>query len=94
MTLTDERELGAKLAKGIGIVSMVSGMLGAFIPESQPRLVISKIAGILAKLTPVVRKIDFYKSTASSTTFDGQTWHTRGVTHYFTPEERAAKATP
>jgi hypothetical protein len=91
--LSDQRELGAHLAKGIGIVSMVSGMMGAFIPDSDARIFISKIAGIFAKLTPVVSKIDFYKSTASSTTFDGQAWHSRGVTHYFSPEERPSKAT-
>ena len=45
---------------------------------------------MLTKLTPVVRKIDFYKSKAAHTTFDGQTWRSRGVTHYFSPAERAA----
>jgi tetratricopeptide (TPR) repeat protein len=94
VTLTDRRNLGEELATGIGIASMVSGMLGTFVPEPKARSVIGKITGMLAKLTPVVRKIDFYKSTASCTTFDGQTWHTRGVTHYFSPEERAARSAP
>lgn len=91
VTLTDQRGLGEELATGIGIASMVTGMMGTFIPEPEVRPVIAKIAGILAKLTPVVRKIDFYKSAASHTTFDGQAWHSRSVTHYSSPAERAAK---
>ncbi|MBU0617635.1 MAG: hypothetical protein KKI02_07950 [Planctomycetes bacterium] len=93
VALTDRRNLGEELATGMGVGSMVCGMLGAAVPEPKVRPVIAKISGMLAKLTPVVRKIDFYKSTASHTTFDGQMWHTRGVTHYFSPAERAANDT-
>lgn len=92
VSLADQRGLGEEIAKGIGIVSMVSGMLGAFIPEPSVRPVITRLAGILAKLTPVVRKINFYKSTASQTTFDGLAWRTRTVTHYFSPAERPTTA--
>ncbi|MBU0640737.1 MAG: hypothetical protein KKB50_17880 [Planctomycetes bacterium] len=91
VTLTDRRNLGDELAAGVGVASMVTGMMGAMIPEPKARPVITKIAGILAKLAPVVRKIDFYKSAASHTTFDGRTWHTRAVTHYFAPEERTKR---
>lgn len=93
VTLTDQRGLGEEMATGLGIVSMMGGMVGAFIPDPEIRPVITKIAGILAKLTPVVRKIDFYKSTATHTTFDGQRWYTREVTHYVSPAERAAGGT-
>jgi len=92
VSLADQRGLGESIAKGLGIVSMVSGMLGAFIPEPSVRPVITRLAGILAKLTPVVRKINFYKSTASQTTFDGLAWRTRTVTHYFAPAERPTTA--
>ena len=93
VALTDRRNLGEELAVGMGVGSMVCGMLGAIVPEPQARSAISKISGMLAKLTPVVRKIDFYKSSASHTTFDGQTWRSRGVTHYFSPTERATRGT-
>lgn len=93
ISLTDERELGEGIAKGLGIVSMVSGMIGSFMPDQQLRGVFAKVSGIVNKLTPVARKIDFYKSTATLTTFDGQRWRTRSVTHYFSPAERAAKGT-
>ncbi len=91
VSLTDRRGLGNDLAKGIGIGSMLLGTMGMAVPEPEARLVISKIAGMAAKLTPVVRKIDFYKSTAAHTTFDGYTWHTRSVTHYVSPAERASQ---
>jgi hypothetical protein len=82
VSLTDRRGLGEQLATGIGVASMIGGMMGAVVPEPKVRSVIAKISGMLAKLTPVVRKIDFYKSTATHSTFDGQAWHTRTVTHY------------
>ena len=89
-SLTDRRGLGDELAAGCGIASMVSGMMGTFIPEPRVRPVLARISGIFNKLAPVVSKINFYKSAAARTTFDGQIWRSRGVTHYFSPAERAA----
>ena len=66
-------------------------MMGMAIPEPKARPILASITGMLGKLTPVVAKIDFYKSKAMLLTFDGLAWHTRGVTHYFSPEERAAR---
>ncbi len=94
VALTDQRALGDQLAAGIGVVSMVGGMATMAIPDPQIRPVIAKITGMLAKLAPVARKIDFFKSTASCTTFDGHAWHTRAVTHYIAPAERTASAAP
>ncbi len=91
VSLTDLRELGNELAQGIGMVSMMGGMMGAFIPDPQVQPIIMKVSGMLAKLTPVVNKIDFFKSTASRTTFDGRAWRTSSATHYFSPEERAQR---
>ena len=88
VSLIDQRGMGEELAEGIGIATMVTGMLGASVPDPQARSVVGKITGMLQKLTPVVRKIDFYKSTASYSTFDGQMWQHHAVTHYFSPEER------
>ncbi len=92
VSLTDQRRMGQQLAEGIGMVSMGAGMLAAFIPEPEVRPVIMKLAGILSKLTPAAKKIDFYKSTAAYTTFDGDTWHTHSVTHYVSPDERTVSA--
>jgi len=42
---------------------------------------------MLTRLTPVVTKIDFYKSVATHTSFDGSSWLSRKVTHYVEPGE-------
>ena len=77
---------------GIGIASAAGGIMGQFIPDETAKRVIGRIAGMLAKLSPVASKIDFYKSSAAYTTFDGSAWHTYTVTHYASPAERSAAA--
>ncbi len=94
VTLTDQRGLGTELAMGIGMLSMGTGMMAMAVPDPDIQPIFGKVAGMLGKLTPVVRKIDFFKSTASCTTFDGQAWHSKMVTNYFSPEERAGTQTP
>lgn len=90
VTLTDQRNLGNEISEILGAVSMGAGMMGAFIPDPEVRPIITRIAGMLAKLTPVAQKIDFFKSTATCTTFDGMTYRTQMVTHYASPEDRTA----
>jgi hypothetical protein len=46
---------------------------------------------MIGKLVPVAQEIDFFKSASTCTAFDGRVWRTRQVTHYFSPEERAAR---
>ncbi|MBU0754593.1 MAG: hypothetical protein KJ645_05605 [Planctomycetes bacterium] len=87
----DKRGMGEEIAAGLGMATMVSGMMGAVISEPEARTLIAKISGMLGKIAPAMRKIDFYKSEASCTTFDGEKWHHRSVTHYFSPAERAVK---
>lgn len=91
VSLTDQRHVGEELAAGIGFASMGAGMMASMVPEPNLRPVLAKIAGILTKLGPVVRKIDFYKSAASHTTFDGKMWRARSVIHYVSPAEHAAE---
>ena len=45
---------------------------------------------MIGKLVPAAQKIDFYKSSASYTTFDGKVWYTKKQTSYVSPEERSA----
>jgi tetratricopeptide (TPR) repeat protein len=92
VSLTDMRGLGTEIEQGMGMVSMMTSMMGAMIPEPELRPVLTKISSMLGKLAPVVRKVDFYKSSSMiTTTDDGLTWHTKSVTNYFSPEERATK---
>ncbi|MEE9293445.1 MAG: hypothetical protein V3W34_00565, partial [Phycisphaerae bacterium] len=90
VSLTDQRRLGQELAMAIGMVSGIAGMATMAIPDPEIQQVVSKIAAMLGKLSPVANRIDFYKSSASHTTFDGRAWHTRKVTHYVSPAERRA----
>ncbi|MBN2446804.1 MAG: DUF3352 domain-containing protein, partial [Phycisphaerae bacterium] len=89
VSLVDQRKLGEEMSELMGALSMGVGMFAALVPEPEARPIVAKIGAICGKLTPILRKIDYFKSTASQTTFDGRTWHTRSVTNYFSPEERA-----
>jgi len=53
--------------------------------EPQARTLITSLSGILTKLAPVARKIDFIESTAALKTFDGKGWSNRQVTHFEAP---------
>jgi len=91
ISLTDMRKLGEQIAGVLGVVSMVGGMATmAMPPEVQP--IVAKIMGMVAKLGPVATKLNFYKSTATSSTFDGKVWHVKTVTNYVAPSERTAAA--
>ncbi len=89
VTLTDQRRLGQELAGLIGMISMTGGVMTMMIPDPEAQPIIGKVVGMIGKLAPVLAKIDFYKSTATCTTFDGHAWRTRSVTHYVAPQARA-----
>ena len=89
VSLADRRNLGNELAAGVGMVSMVTTMMGASIPEPQVRQAIARLSAIFGKLTPVLQKIDFYKSVSTHIVFDGQMWRTKLVTHYRSPQEQS-----
>lgn len=87
-SLEDQRSMGKDIAEILGAVTMASGMAGSFIPDPDMQQMLMRVSAMLSKVAPVAMKIDFYKSTASCTTFDGQAWRTQSVTHYYSPEER------
>ncbi|MFQ5591106.1 MAG: tetratricopeptide repeat protein [Phycisphaerae bacterium] len=92
MSLTDMRTLGQEISEVVGAVGMMGGMAAMAIPDPQGQQMLSKVLQLLMKLGPVAQKIDFYKSSASCTTFDGRVWQTHGVTNYKSPAERVAKS--
>lgn len=92
MSWQDRRKIGQEIAAGLGMVSFVGGMGAAFIPDPRAQQVIASITQIAGKLGTVALKVDFYKSVASNTTFDGRVWRVRSVTHYRSPAERTAAA--
>ncbi len=86
--------VGIATAPGTAGVSMMGGMASMMIPKPEVRQAVTHCLGIVAKIAPVVRKVDFYKSTASYTTFDGRAWHTLSVTHYVSPKDRVVEREP
>jgi hypothetical protein len=85
VALKDQRALGDNLAKLVGVVTMGVNMAGMQAKSPQAREVISRVTGMLTKLSPVVKEIDFIKSTAALKTFDGKGWTTHQVTHFEAP---------
>ncbi|RME40116.1 MAG: hypothetical protein D6788_04095, partial [Planctomycetota bacterium] len=84
----DMSKMGQQLASVAAMAGMISGMVTASIPDDPPPMKKAKEAvqtgaGIVMKLAPVLQKIDFYRSTASVCTFDGdRTIVTRRVLTY------------
>jgi hypothetical protein len=87
ISFTDETNKASELQALIGGISMATGMIGMFAQDMPPemRSFISALTPILAKLGPVVGKMDFYQSSASYSTFDSKGWHKREVQTYKEP---------
>ncbi|MCH7700648.1 MAG: hypothetical protein IID37_03070 [Planctomycetes bacterium] len=92
MSWQDRRNIGQEVATVFGMVSAVGMIPAAMIPDPQAQQVVGSILQIVGKLGAVAVKVDFYKSVASNTTFDGRVWRARSVTHYRSPAERTAAA--
>lgn len=92
VSFTDKRDLGQQLSMILGMVSMSGMAIPMMIPDPDVQQAVAKIVGIIGKLSPVAAKIDFYKSSSSYSTFDGQAWHIHKATNYQSPTERAPAA--
>lgn len=91
ISFTDESKSAEEMQAVISVLSMGLGfatLAGGDMPP-EVRGILSDITPILAKLGPVVGKMNFYKSSASYTTFDGKMWYTRKVQNYKSPKELA-----
>ena len=85
----------SKLGQQLGTVFFMVGMAGQMIPDEPETRPIKAIIGILGRLSPAINKIDFFSSSASVVTFDGQAWSTEQVLNYKpTPPPTSAPATP
>ncbi len=90
ISFTDKRGLGNELAGLMSGISMGGSMAMMMIPDPQQQKILVKVLGMIAKMAPVVKKIDFYESSSSSTTFNGLVWMTKEVTNYREKEHRAS----
>ncbi|MCH7870549.1 MAG: tetratricopeptide repeat protein [Planctomycetes bacterium] len=94
ISFTDHRGVAKQIAQALTFLSMAGGFVGMVVPDPEAQKAIMKIFGIVSKLAPVAAKVDFYKSSASYIQSNGRVWRTHGVTHYFSPKERAPAETP
>jgi tetratricopeptide (TPR) repeat protein len=82
ISFRDHRGDAEEAAGIVTFLSGTAGMAAMAIPDPQVRELATGVCELLTRLGPVVRKIDFYRSTSSWTTFDGERWHTRKVIRY------------
>jgi hypothetical protein len=105
VSFKDLTNLGQEIAGVVGIIGMMGGLMTAQIPDvpdDQPgahetkrvKRVVQKIMGIIMKLGPVLQKIDFFSSSASVCTVDGNIVRTEYVTTYKPPPPKEEKAVP
>lgn len=92
VSLSDYRKMGDQIGEVLDVAGPMSSMMMMFVPDPDAQRAISRVAKIITKLGPVARKIDFYKSASSCTTFDGEQWHTLAVIHCVDPADRAPQA--
>lgn len=72
----------ADATAAIATVSMMGGMVSMAIPDETARAYVARLFGMVSKLSSVVERIDFFESSATHTTFDGDLWRMKSVVHY------------
>ena len=94
ISFKDETKTAAKLQAILGAITMATSVIGMVGQDMPPefRSFITSVTPILAKLGPVVGKLDFYQSSASCSTFDGKAWHQREVQTYKEPKPTTQSA--
>ncbi len=88
----DTSNMGQELGTLAGMVGVFGGMATTPIPDDKPegrrlKQLIQKLMGVATKLGPILQKIDFYSSEASTCTYDGElTIRTEKVVTYKAPD--------
>lgn len=89
ITFTNQSNMAQELQQQISMLSMGIGFLQLGAPNMPPPVqkMVTAASRILPKLLPVAGKMNFFKSKAGYTTFDGSAWTTRNVQNYKSPAE-------
>ncbi|MCB9851524.1 MAG: hypothetical protein H6819_00390 [Phycisphaerales bacterium] len=89
ITFTNQSNMAQELQQQISMLSMGIGFLQIGVPNMPPpaQKIVTAASKILPKLLPVAGKMNFFKSKAGYTTFDGSAWTTRNVQNYKSPAE-------
>jgi hypothetical protein len=93
VSLTDRRTSHKEAAAALSAGSLMGGMIAASMRKPELGPIVLKMTGVMGKLAPIVQQADFCNSVATATTFEGQVWRNRRLTHYRSPLERAAVKT-
>lgn len=93
VSFTDESNMGQELQQAIAGISMGVNMMGMFMADAPPeaKKMLSAAGQILSKLGPVAGRLDFYKSSAATESFDGKRWLSHSVQNYKKQSERPAR---
>ncbi len=81
LSFTDQTKLGDELGQALQMVPMI----GMMAPDLMKDPVMQSVLSIVGKLGRVVRKLDFFQSSASRTTADGKVEFTKKITTYREP---------
>jgi len=76
-----------KLSQELGQVSMMMGMMGAFIPNEPETKPVRAMMNMFGKLGPVFMELNFFSSTSSVTRLENDGWSSTLVTVYKTADE-------
>jgi hypothetical protein len=68
-------------------------VLGQLMPDQPHLRPIRAITGLLGAFSPVVARLDFFRSSADFTTFDGMAWKTKSIVNYRPFQESAPTTT-
>lgn len=81
LSFTDKTKMGEQLGQALTMVPMI----GMMVPDVVKDPVAQSVLSMVGKLGRVVRKLDFFQSSASRTTFDGQVEIAKCITTYREP---------
>lgn len=90
VAFTDQSNMASEMKQAIGGIGTGLSMTPMFAAGQMPPEVaqlMGTLGGVALKLIPVADKMNFFKSNASYTTWDGKVWHTYAVQNYKKPQE-------
>jgi hypothetical protein len=87
VSFTDESKMANELQQMIGAFSMGLGFASMGMQDAPPQMkaIFGALPQMLAKMGPVVGKMDFFQSSAEYSSFDGKGWLTHRVQNYKPP---------
>ncbi|MCZ6816626.1 MAG: hypothetical protein O7F76_07980 [Planctomycetota bacterium] len=97
VSFNDESGMAEELQEFVGMMTMGMGMMGMMGAQNLPpegQAIMNAIPQLLAKLGPVVAKLDFFQSSAACSSFSGDRWVTHTVQNYKSPKKSDSSGSP